>query len=150
MYCIQHFVEPCDMYGYLLFRICNDHLNQRLFHSYVVSSFSFFHLVFLIVLLRHFLWFFCFHFANSTKFLGSSWERLLGHVCHATDKQADALGNIWFYIQIISCSMLDELKEWLWKVQKHLFHSGDQPLLHSVRRLAIFRLATGTANEHVG
>ena len=101
MYCIQHFVEPCDMYGYLLFRICNDHLNQRLFHSYVVSSFSFFHLVFLIVLLRHFLWFFCFHFANSTKFLGSSWERLLGHVCHATDKQADALGNIYICINYL-------------------------------------------------
>ena len=30
----------------------------------------------------------------------SSWERLLGHVCHTTDKQANPVPNIHIYIYI--------------------------------------------------
>lgn len=46
---------------------------------------------------RYFLWFLWFHFANSSHIFGSSWERLLGHVCHTTDKQADAAPNVWLF-----------------------------------------------------
>ena len=38
--------------------------------------------------------FLCFQFASSSPIVGSSWERLLGHVCHTTHKQADAAPNI--------------------------------------------------------
>ena len=81
----------------------DDHLSQGFFHSYVRTFFCsqlclhflLSHSVLDCPSYRYFLWFFCFHFVNSSHIFGSSWERLLGHVCHTTDKQADAAPKIF-------------------------------------------------------
>ena len=100
----------------------DDHLSQGFFHSYVRTFFCsqlclhflLSHSVLDCPSYRYFLWFFCFHFVNSSHIFGSSWERLLGHVCHTTDKQADAAPNIYIYIYLIMCNLILHLYAHIW------------------------------------
>jgi hypothetical protein len=52
----------------------------------------------------------------------SSWERLLGHVCHTTDKQANPVPNIYIYMLIhVYWIHLNDLNVDLWNLKIYLY-----------------------------
>ena len=104
-------------HGYMLFRMMIESrtfIHMFAIWSTVVLSFSCytFFWMFMIVLLIGIL---CecsvFILQIVPTCFASSWERLLGHVCHTTDKQANPVPNIYIYIYVDTC-ILDPFK-WL-------------------------------------
>ena len=122
----QHFTM---WHGYVLFRMMIESrtfIHMFAIWSTVVLSFScytFFFWMFMIVLLIGIL-------RECSVFIlqivptcfASSWERLLGHVCHTTDKQANPVPNIYIYMLIhVYWIHLNDLNVDLWNLKIYLY-----------------------------